>query len=63
MHLSTFFVYRVSAAYCGLLMQVLLSKIEEIDTFKATNLHQNKVKTYPKRYYNHNLLYKIYQEL
>ena len=24
---------------------VLLSKIEEIDTFKATNLHQNGVKT------------------
>ena len=35
-------------AYGGLLMLVLLSKIEEIDTFKATNLHQNGVKTYVK---------------
>ena len=35
-------------AYGGLLMLVLLSKIEEIDTFKATNLHQNEVKTYLK---------------
>ena len=32
-------------AYGGLLMLVLLSKIEEIDTFKSTNLHQNAVKT------------------
>ena len=36
-------------AYGGLLMLVLLSKIEEIDTFKATNLHQNGTKTYLKR--------------
>ena len=35
-------------AYGGLLMLVLLSKIEETDTFKATNLHQNGVKTYLK---------------
>ena len=35
-----------STAYGGLLMLVLLSKIEEIDTFKATNLHHNGVKTY-----------------
>ena len=27
-------------------MLVLLSKIEEIDTFKSTNLHQNAVKIY-----------------
>ena len=27
---------------------VLLSKIGEIDTFKATNLHQNAIKTYSK---------------
>ena len=33
-------------AYGGLLMLVLLSKIEEIDSFKATNLHHNLVKTY-----------------
>ena len=31
-------------AYVGLLMLVLLSKIEEIDTFKSTNLHQNALK-------------------
>ena len=48
MHLSTFFVYRVSGAYCGFMVLVLLSKIEEIDTFKATNLHQNAIKTYLK---------------
>ena len=35
-------------AYGGLLMLVLLSKIEEIDTFKATNLNQNGLKTYLK---------------
>jgi hypothetical protein len=35
-------------AYRGLLMLVLISKIEEIYTFKATNLHQNGVKTYLK---------------
>jgi hypothetical protein len=35
-------------AYGGLLMLVLLSKIEEIYTSKATNLHQNGVKTYLK---------------
>ena len=35
-------------AYGGLLMLVLLSKIEEIGTFKATNLHQNAVKNYLK---------------
>ena len=44
MHLSTFFVYRVSGAYCGFMVLVLLSKIEEIDTIKSTNLHQNAVK-------------------
>jgi len=32
-------------AYGGLLMLLLLSKIEEIYTYKATNLHQNGVKT------------------
>jgi hypothetical protein len=32
-------------AYGGLLMLLLLSKIEEIYAFKATNLHQNGVKT------------------
>ena len=32
MHLSTFFVYRVSGAYCGFMVLVLLSKIEESDT-------------------------------
>ena len=37
-----------STAYGGLLMLVLLSKIEEIDTFKATNLNQNGLKTYLK---------------
>ena len=47
-HLSTLFVYRVSGAYCGFMMLVLLSKIEGIHTFKATNLHQNAVKTYLK---------------
>ena len=45
-HLSTLFVYRVSGAYCGFMVLVLLSKIEGIETFKATNLHQNAVKTY-----------------
>jgi hypothetical protein len=29
-------------------IQTLLSKIEGIDTFKATNFHQNAVKTYLK---------------
>ena len=48
MHLSTFFVYRVSGAYCGFMVLILLSKIEEIDAFKSTNLHQNAVKTYQK---------------
>jgi hypothetical protein len=48
MHLSTFFVYRVSGACCGFMVLVLLSKIEEIDTFKSTNLHQNATKTYLK---------------
>ena len=48
MHLSTLFVYRVSGAYCGFMMLVLLSKIEGIDTFKATNMHQIAVKTYQK---------------
>jgi hypothetical protein len=48
MHLSTFFVHRASGAYCGFMVVVLLSKIEEIDTFKFTNLHQNAVKTYLK---------------
>ena len=49
MHLSTFFVYRVSGAYCGfMVVLVLLSKIEEINTVKSTNLHQNTVKTYQK---------------
>ena len=48
MHLSTFFVHRASGAYCGFMVVVLLSKIEEIDTFKSTNLHQNAVKTYLK---------------
>ena len=48
MHLSTFFVYRVSGAYCGFKVLVLLSKIKEIDTFESTNLHQNAVKTYQK---------------
>ena len=45
---KNFFVYRVSGAYCGFMVLVLLSKIEEIDTFKSTNLHQNAVKTYLK---------------
>ena len=44
MHLSTFFVYRVSGAYCGFMVLILISKIEEICTFKATNLHQNAIK-------------------
>ena len=35
-------------AYGGLLMLLFLSKIEEICAFKATNLHQNGVKTYRK---------------
>jgi hypothetical protein len=35
-------------AYGSLLMLVLLSKIEEIYTFEATNLHQNGAKTYLK---------------
>ena len=35
-------------AYGGFMMLVLLCKIEEIDAFKATNLHQNGVKTYLK---------------
>ena len=48
MHLYTFFVFRVSWAYCGFMVLVLLSKIEEIDTFKSTNLHQNAIKTYQK---------------
>ena len=45
MHLSTFFVKRVSGAYCGFMMLALLSKIEGIYNFNATNLHQNAVKT------------------
>ena len=48
MRLSTFFVKRVSGAYCGFMVLVLPSKIEEFDTFKSTNLHQNAVKTYLK---------------
>jgi hypothetical protein len=48
LHLSTFFVYRVSGAYCGFMVLILLSKIEEIDTLKATNLHKNAIKTYSK---------------
>jgi hypothetical protein len=44
MHLYTFFVYRVSGAYCGFMVLVILSKIEEIDA----NLHQNAIKTYSK---------------
>ena len=48
MHLSTFFVYRVSGAYCGFMVLVLLSKIEEVDAFKSTNLHQNAIKIYQK---------------
>jgi hypothetical protein len=44
MHLSTFFVKRVSGAYCGFMMLALLSKIKGIYTFNATNLHQNAVK-------------------
>jgi hypothetical protein len=43
-----FFVYRVGGAYCGFMVLVLLSKIEEIDIFKATNLHQNPIKSYSK---------------
>jgi hypothetical protein len=35
-------------AYGGFMMLGLLSKIGEIDAFKATNLHQNGVKTYLK---------------
>ena len=35
-------------AYRGLLMLILLSKIEGIYTFNATNLHQNAVKNYLK---------------
>ena len=35
-------------AYGGLLMLVLLSKIEGIYTFNATNLHQNTIKNYSK---------------
>ena len=35
-------------AYGGLLMLVLLSKIEGNYTFNATNLHQNAVKNYLK---------------
>ena len=42
------FVYWLSGAYCGFMVLVLLSKIEEIDTFKSTNLHQNAVKNYLK---------------
>ena len=48
MHLSTFFVYRLSGAYGGFMVPGLFSKIEEIDTFKSTNLHQNAVKIYLK---------------
>jgi hypothetical protein len=48
MHLSTFFVKRVSGAYCGFMMLALLSKIEGIYTFNATNLHQNALKNYLK---------------
>ena len=46
MHLSNFFVKRVSGAYCGFMMLALLSKIEGIYTFNATNLHQNALKNY-----------------
>ena len=35
-------------AYGGLLMSILLSKIEGIYTFNATNLYQNTVKNYLK---------------
>ena len=48
MHLSTFFVKRVSGAYCGFIMLALFSKIEGIYTFNATNLHQNAIKNYLK---------------
>ena len=48
MYLSTFFVIRVNGAYCGFMVLVLLSKIEEIGTFKSTNLHKNTVKIYLK---------------
>ena len=48
MHLSTFFVKRVSGVYCGFMMLALLSKIEGIYTFNATNLHQNTEKNYLK---------------
>ena len=44
MHLSTFFVKRVSGAYCGFMMLAFLGKIEGIYTFNATNLHHNAVK-------------------
>ena len=42
------FVYWLSGAYVAFMLLVLLSKIEEIDTFKSTNLHQNAVKIYLK---------------
>ena len=58
MHLSTFFVYRVSGAYCGFMVLVLLNKIEEIDTLKSTNLHQNAIKTF-KKYHKYNELNQI----
>ena len=38
-------VDRIHGLWWPLVMLVLLSKIEEIDTFKATNLHHNGVKT------------------
>ena len=42
------FVYWLSGAYVAFMLLDLLSKIEEIDTFKSTNLHQNAVKIYLK---------------
>jgi hypothetical protein len=47
-YLTFLFTEYLSGAYCGFMVLVLLSKIEEIDTFKATNLHQNAIKTYSK---------------
>ena len=56
MHLSTFFVKRVSGAYCGFMMLALLSKIEGIYIFNATNLHQNTLKIYY-NYHKYNAIY------
>ena len=55
-YLCIYLPFLLSGAYCGFMMLALLSKIEEIDTFNATNLHQTAVKSYL-NYHKYNALY------